>query len=76
MKERLILRSSANFFARGETFSPPLVGAETLVVATVLLSTVLGTDGVTVFGTSFLTSSFLPLVCFLSFQYFFYTLSG
>ena len=49
-----MLRSSANFLARGEAFSPPLEGAVTIVVATALLSTVLGVDGVAVFGTSFL----------------------
>ena len=48
-----MLRSSANFLARGEAFSPPLEGGEKIVVATDLFSTVLGLDGVAVFGASF-----------------------
>ena len=66
-----MLRSSANFFARGEAFSPPFVGAETLVVSTVFLSTVSGTDGVTGFGASFLTSFFSSFGTLSSFSVFF-----
>ena len=53
-----MLRSSANFLARGEVFTSPLVGAETVVVVTALFSTFLGMDGVSVFGASSSTSFF------------------
>ena len=66
-----MLRSSANFLARGEAFTSPLVGVAIVVVATGLLSTVFGEDGVAVFGTSFLTSFFSSFGALSSFSAFF-----